>query len=189
MKNTSFLFRGVLGTALYSYFSQDGIGLSSANLNRSRTYQKQSKTVYFHWFLMQLFSFPQLSTLSSPSVFVNTFVFLTQLMMPFTFSAVLFISPCCTWGGLYLYTKTLFVNDELSLTNYFAGILRSCHYFISNNLLQLLARKRRHKTCCIVMPWDSNYRNAESLPFLPIAYYLQSPLYLKKKLRQSLGEH
>lgn len=118
-------------------------------------------------------------------MFVNTFVFLTQLTSPFTFCAVLFISPCCTWGGLYLYTTTLFVNDKLSLTNYFARILLPCHYFISNNLLQLLAGKRRNKTCCMAMPRDPQHRNAElfptnTLPFLHTAYYLQSPLYLEK---------
>lgn len=129
--------------------------------------------------------FPFLNFLFFPStaVFVNTFVFLIQLMIPFTFCAVLFISPCCTWEGLYLYTTTLFVNDKLSLTNYFAGILLPCHYFISNNLLQLLAGKRRNKTCCMAMPWDPKYRNEEptnTLSFLPRAYYLQSPLHLEK---------
>lgn len=95
-----------------------------------------------------------------------------------------FISPCCTRRGSYLYTTTLFVNDKLSLTNYFTGILLPCHYFISNNLLQLLDRKR-NKTHFIALPLNPKHKKAElfpanTQPFASTAYYSPSPFHLEK---------
>lgn len=109
----------------------------------------------------------------------------------FYFSALLFISPRCTWGALYLYNATLFVNDKLSLTNYFAGILLPCHYFISNNLLQLLAGKKRNKTHCMAMFWDPKYRNTELFPTNMLPFFLphitSSHRYIWKRLEKIIG--
>lgn len=139
-----------------------GLGFSSANV---KDLEPGIQTQVFLR-ISHVFSFLSLTFFSFlPLQFLWTlFVFLTQLMTPFTSSAVLFISPCCTRWGLYLYITTLFANDKLFLTNYFARILLPCHYFISNDLPQLLVGKRRNKTCCMAMPWDPKHRNTELFP-------------------------